>query len=35
MKKKILCLAMSVITMVGVMTGCGSLSSTADNDRGS
>lgn len=35
MKKKILCLAMSVITMVGVMTGCGSSSSTADNARGS
>lgn len=35
MKKQILCLAMSVITMLGVMTGCGSSSSTADNNGGS
>lgn len=35
MRKKILCLAMSVITMLGVMTGCGSSSSTADDNGGS
>lgn len=32
MKKKILCLAMSVIMMVGVMTGCGSSSSNPSSD---